>query len=479
MPTVRFTRAGAVEVEVKLDQADLRLGRASDNDVALQDPDKTLSRHHAEFRREGDSWFYLDLNSANGTWIGDRHVTRQELTPGLSMRLGDYQLTVVDVPAAIDKGAGAGPLEATYLVKRPADTVRHARAETPERPTVGAAAPAAARPAASLPAVGGAVSHGAAPAAGPQASTSNIRRIIIYGAIAVFGAFAIMLALLLRPETAPPEEAAPAATAVAPPAAAAPAATTAPPSAPVAAPTDAPAPTAAAAPQTTPAPSPAPAPPPVPTESQPTSTSPAPAKPVAAATPPVQPVAPPKPRVVRDADPDAASIPARPGEDPSALKLRRDDIRRRYALGLQRLSAQQFIEARELLAGVAGDAPKFREVGARMAETEARMRQQAGEGFKAAAKLEEAGEWSEALAGYERLRPYAASLSGLTEAIERTRKRMHEAGAEALTRARQFDSRGRVPEAIAWYQRAVKWLPPDHPGLGAAKKRLAELVNPA
>jgi tetratricopeptide (TPR) repeat protein len=146
---------------------------------------------------------------------------------------------------------------------------------------------------------------------------------------------------------------------------------------------------------------------------------------------------------------------------------------------LQRLSAQQFIEARELLAGVAGDAPKFRDVGARMAETEARMRQQAGEGFKAAAKLEEAGEWSEALAGYERLRPYAASLSGLTEAVERTRKRMHEAGAEALTRARQFDSRGRVPEAIAWYQRAVKWLPPDHPGLGAAKKRLAELVSPA
>ena len=466
MPTVRFTRAGAVEIEVKLDQVDLRLGRASDNDVALQDPDKTLSRHHAEFRREGNSWFYLDLNSANGTWIGDRHVTRQELTPGLSMRLGDYQLTVVDVPA-VDKGAVAGPLEATYMVKREADTLRHARAQTPERPTVAAAAPAAARPAASVPAVGGAVSRSAAPAPGPQASTSNIRRIIIYGAIAVFGAFAIMLALLLQPETAPPEEAAPTATAV-PPAA------TPAPSAPVPTPvpvTDAPAPTAA--PQT------APAPPPAPVESPAPTPSPAPSNPVAAAVPVAPPPVVPKPRVVRDTDPDAASIPARPGEDPAALKLRRDDIRRRYALGLQRLSAQQFIEARELLAGVAGDAPKFRDVGARMAETEARMRQQAGEGFKAAAKLEEAGEWSEALAGYERLRPHAASLSGLTEAVERTRKRMHEAGAEALTRARQFDSRGRVPEAIAWYQRAVKWLPPDHPGLGAAKKRLAELVSPA
>ncbi|MEY4095847.1 MAG: hypothetical protein RLZZ53_3046, partial [Acidobacteriota bacterium] len=29
----------------------------------------------------------------------------------------------------------------------------------------------------------------------------------------------------------------------------------------------------------------------------------------------------------------------------------------------------------------------------------------------------------------------------------------------------------------AWYQRAVKWLPPDHPRLEAAKQRLAQLVN--
>ena len=146
MPTVQFTRAGAVETEVKLEQQDLRLGRASDNDIALQDPDKTLSRHHAEFRREGDQWFYLDLNSANGSWIGERHVTRQELTPGLSIRLGDYQLTVVQVPEARD--AGAGNLDATYLVRRDADTLNV------RRPSAGRPAAAAARPAGSPPVVG-------------------------------------------------------------------------------------------------------------------------------------------------------------------------------------------------------------------------------------------------------------------------------------------------------------------------------------
>jgi hypothetical protein len=54
---------------------------------------------------------------------------------------------------------------------------------------------------------------------------------------------------------------------------------------------------------------------------------------------------------------------------------------------------------------------------------------------------------------------------------------MHEAGAEALTRARQYDSRGRVPEAIAWYRRAVAWLPADHAGLEPAKQRLTQLQN--
>jgi hypothetical protein len=144
---------------------------------------------------------------------------------------------------------------------------------------------------------------------------------------------------------------------------------------------------------------------------------------------------------------------------------------------VQRLAARQFVAARDLFVGVLKDAPTFRDVAVRLAEAENGVRQQAAEGFKTAARHEESGEWSEALRAYEALRPHAASLPGLSEATERTRKRMHEAGADALTRARQFDSRGRVPEAIAWYQRAVAWLPPDHPGLNDAKQRLAQLVN--
>ena len=50
--------------------------------------------------------------------------------------------------------------------------------------------------AAAQPVVGGAVSVGAAAKPGPRASSPIFRRIIIYGSIVVFGAFAVMLAVL-------------------------------------------------------------------------------------------------------------------------------------------------------------------------------------------------------------------------------------------------------------------------------------------
>ena len=152
MSTVRLTRAGIVETEMPLEQRDLRIGRASDNDVVLEDPDKTLSRHHAEVRSEGGRWFYLDLNSANGSWVGDRRVAREELTAGVAIALGDYQLAV------IDEAQGAAPtpddVNATRVIRM---------RDTAVRP---GAVPAAAmgKPAADAPpAVGGAVSVGAAP----------------------------------------------------------------------------------------------------------------------------------------------------------------------------------------------------------------------------------------------------------------------------------------------------------------------------
>ena len=444
MLLVRLTRGGVVETEARLEQGDLRVGRASDNEIALKDPDRTLSRHHAELRHEGDHWVYLDLNSANGSWVGERRVTRQELIPGIAVTLGDYQLTLAKIEAALDTTSPGA--DATQVFRRDTQTLRPTAAP---KPAVAAAVKAEPAPAV----VGGALGVAKPAAPARPASPPMIRRILIFGSIGVFGAFAVILALLLRPDG------------------------------------ETPTPESTAAPATS-APAPAPAPPPAPTPAVNETPSapvvadnvPPPAPPAAVAADPT-PVAPPPPTppVVRprpvDTDPDAATIPARPGETAAALQQRRSDIRRRYALAQQRLTGRQFAEARDLFAALSREVPKFRDVNARLAESEDALRQQATENFKAAAKLEEGEQWTEAIAAYERLRPYASALPGLAEALDRTRKKMHDAGADALTRARQFDSRGRVPEAIAWYQRAVNWLAPDHPGLEAARQRLAQLTN--
>ena len=443
MPTLRFSRAGAVETEVPLGAVDLRVGRSADNDVILKDPDKTLSRHHAEIRRDGEAWVYLDLNSANGSWVGDRSVTRELLQPGVTIGLGDYEVTFVrDAGLAADRDD-----EATRVMRDVDDTLRPGAVAAPVPGRQSAAG-----------VVGGAVPKGAPPPPHQPASSPVFRRIIIYGSIFVFGAFGVMLALILRPDPEAIEQPA-AAVAAAPPAPPAPAA--APPSA------------AAPAPSVVPPPGEAAAltPPPAPVTAAPAST---PAAPAARPAPRQSAAA---ARPTRDTDADAGTIPIRSGETPYAVRQRRDDIRRRYQLGLQHLTARRFVEARDTLAGVFADAPRFRDVREKLAEATAGIRQAATEGLREAARHEAAEEWTEAIRRYESLRPYADALPTLAEATDRSRRRMHEAGVNALSRARQYDSQGRLPEAAAWYKRAVEWLPPDHAGQAEARARLAQLGN--
>lgn len=57
--------------------ADVRLGRATDNDV--QFPDRSVSRHHCRIRRDGGEWWIEDLGSTNGTFVSGRAVLRPKL----------------------------------------------------------------------------------------------------------------------------------------------------------------------------------------------------------------------------------------------------------------------------------------------------------------------------------------------------------------------------------------------------------------
>ncbi|MFP6859148.1 MAG: FHA domain-containing protein, partial [Roseibacillus sp.] len=48
------------------------IGRSSDCDLVIERG--RVSRKHAMIRREGDGFVFYDLQSANGSWVDDRHV---------------------------------------------------------------------------------------------------------------------------------------------------------------------------------------------------------------------------------------------------------------------------------------------------------------------------------------------------------------------------------------------------------------------
>ena len=53
----------------------------------------SVSRQHAEFRREADAWFVVDLGAKNHVYVNDRLVERHQLADGDVVTLGKVKLT--------------------------------------------------------------------------------------------------------------------------------------------------------------------------------------------------------------------------------------------------------------------------------------------------------------------------------------------------------------------------------------------------
>jgi hypothetical protein len=85
-----------------------RLGRASDNDIVLEDI--TVSQHHAVISFDRGRAFLRDLGSSNGTFIEGSRVTGGELGNGSAIRLGRAPLVYRD---------SAGAYSAATLVSVP------------------------------------------------------------------------------------------------------------------------------------------------------------------------------------------------------------------------------------------------------------------------------------------------------------------------------------------------------------------------
>lgn len=72
------------------------IGRASENQVAIQDP--TVSRHHAWIKAEEDRFLIFDVGSANGTFVNDERIEEpRQLQNGDAIRFGDAEFVFTKV----------------------------------------------------------------------------------------------------------------------------------------------------------------------------------------------------------------------------------------------------------------------------------------------------------------------------------------------------------------------------------------------
>ena len=73
-----------------LDQGTTSAGRHPDSDIFLDDV--TVSRRHAEFRREDGGFTVVDVGSLNGSYVNREPVDSASLSNGDEVQIGKFRL---------------------------------------------------------------------------------------------------------------------------------------------------------------------------------------------------------------------------------------------------------------------------------------------------------------------------------------------------------------------------------------------------
>ncbi|SDJ23803.1 Forkhead associated (FHA) domain, binds pSer, pThr, pTyr [Frankineae bacterium MT45] len=87
-----------------LDQDVTSAGRHPDSDIFLDDV--TVSRRHAEFRREGSGFTVHDVGSLNGTYVNRERIDVTALAGGDEVQIGKFRLVYLTASRAAVAGAG-------------------------------------------------------------------------------------------------------------------------------------------------------------------------------------------------------------------------------------------------------------------------------------------------------------------------------------------------------------------------------------
>jgi pSer/pThr/pTyr-binding forkhead associated (FHA) protein/ribosomal protein L40E len=74
-----------------------RVGRHPDSEIFLDDV--TVSRRHAEFRREGAHYVLADVGSLNGTYVNRERIETATLKGGDEVQIGKFKLVFLSTSA--------------------------------------------------------------------------------------------------------------------------------------------------------------------------------------------------------------------------------------------------------------------------------------------------------------------------------------------------------------------------------------------
>lgn len=83
---------------IVFDTQDLTLGRATENDISVDDPE--MSRRHAVFKRSREGCAVEDMGTSNGTAVNGQTVPRAVLKHGDVVKIGEVEITYAETTRA-------------------------------------------------------------------------------------------------------------------------------------------------------------------------------------------------------------------------------------------------------------------------------------------------------------------------------------------------------------------------------------------
>jgi len=176
--------------EFSLDAPVVRIGRRDDNDIVVKEP--TVSRQHAEIRREGGRPILRDLGSSSGTFVNGI-----PLNEDYRLRDGDFimfGIEAVFMVRLLPDAPDGPPVDAAPRLSR--ETLAQLTLIGPP-PSFATPAPAEITPT-PVPAAPGPPMPGAPPAAGPGSRRGLLIAVLVLLLLALAVCVAIGVILLLR-----------------------------------------------------------------------------------------------------------------------------------------------------------------------------------------------------------------------------------------------------------------------------------------